>query len=147
MAIGEKVSDLVIPNINTKYFFEELVLNCPSLAGQIVSRKPEYASIIEEIVENHVMSQSTGRHEKGIRYLQMGLINKFIDCFEGPGMYERMVEDYKKLAETYGKSKEWDYVSPDKLTKSALEEINNPYRRLNPFSGGDNYAIFFEKFD
>ncbi len=124
MVTQDSISDLVIPSKYLEKFFEELILNCPSLAGQIVSRKPEYGSIVDDIVERSaVFKGGKHRQEQGIRYLQMGLVNKFIECFEGSDGYESKVEDYKKLAEFYSKSKEWDYVTPKKLTESALEQI------------------------
>ena len=150
MVTEKNVSDLVIPNIDTEKFLGELVLNYPKLVGQIVSRKPEYGSTIEEIVKNHTVNKFTGGkgYEQGYKYLSMGLINKALECFKEYKFGNRVAKEYETLAKRYGKSGEWDYINPKKLTNSAVEEINNPYKRLDDhFSGRDQYAIFFKEFD
>ncbi|MCK4729709.1 MAG: hypothetical protein KAT28_00170 [Candidatus Aenigmarchaeota archaeon] len=149
MVDGKNISDLIILNIDTEKFLEELVLNCPKLAGQIISRKPEYGAIIEEIVDDLTVNLGTsGRgYEQGNKYESMGLVKKALECYANNQPEGSRVKDLKALIEKYGIRSEWDYVNPDKINNLACKQVTDLYSGLDPFLGGYRYAIFFEKFD
>ena len=146
----DNISDLVISNMDVKEFLEDLVINRPKLAGQIVSRKPEYGVIIEEIIDEHTVNLGTsGRgSEQGNKYESMGLVKKALECYANNQPEGSRVKDLKALIEKYGIRSEWDYVNPNKLSHLYQKLVNDSYTEFyNPYSGIKTCAIFFSKFD